>query len=244
MGQPFPAPGIAGFLSYRYNIQLRWPAFRAAAPTTNGYTNIMTRRILLPATALALATLAGSAFAQPAAPAARIRGTITAVDGHTLTLKTRAGDTVTVRLTDDVKVVGALPATVADIKPGLFIGTASIPGPDDSQQAMEVTLFPASMNGTGEGSFAWDLGANSTMTNGTIGDITDAHGRTMTVKYKDNERRITIPDDIPVVLLDPAADFSIVKTGAAVVVAPTKAPDGSLAAARITVGENGTVPPM
>lgn len=203
--------------------------------------------------ALAIPLLASPILAQPAitppavapaAPLPRIRGTIEAVDGHTLTIKARAGETMVVRLADDVKVVGVAAAKMSDIKPGLFIGTASIPGLGDTQQATEVTLFPASMNGAGEGSYAWDLSPGSTMTNGTIGDITQANGRAMTVKYNGKERQIVVPDDVPVVLLNPAADMSLVKAGAAVVIAPVKAADGTLTASRINVGENGTVPPM
>lgn len=203
----------------------------------------MTSRTALMAATLALPLLATAALAQTA-PATRIRGTIEAVDGHVLTVKSRTGETATVRLADDAKVVGVQSAKMSDIKPGLFIGTASIPGPDETQQATEVTLFPASMNGTGEGSYAWDLGPASTMTNGTVGDIVQANGRAMTVKYNGKERKITVPDDVPVVLLNPAADMSLVKPGAAVVVVPTKAADGTLSASRITVGEDGTVPPM
>ena len=207
----------------------------------------MTLRTALVA-ALTLPLLATAAFTTTAlaqtAPATRIRGTIEAIDGHVLTVKTRTGETATVRLSDDAKVVGVVAAKMSDIKPGLFIGTASIPGPDDTQQATEVTLFPPSMNGTGEGSYAWDLSPTSTMTNGNVGDIVQANGRAMTVSYGGKERKIIVPDDIPVVLLNPAADVSLVKPGAAVVLMPAKAADGSLSASRITVGENGTVPPM
>ena len=192
----------------------------------------------------ALAVPALPALAQTATPPPRIRGTVETVDGHVVTVKTGAGDTATVRLADGFKVTGAIAATVADIKPGLFIGTASVPGPDASQTAIEVTLFPPSMNGTGEGSYAWDLGTDSTMTNGTVGGVMQAQGRTMTVKYGDRERTVTIPDDVPVVLLNPGADASLVKPGAHVVIAPSRAADGTLTAARVTVGENGVVPPM
>lgn len=206
----------------------------------DGYARMISKALTA---ALALPLMVLPALAQTA-PAPRIRGTIEAVDGRNLTVKARTGEITTVRLADDAKVVGVVAAKMSDIKPGLFIGTASIPGPDDTQQATEVTLFPASMNGTGEGSYAWDLGPSSTMTNGTVGDIVQANGRAMTVKYNGKERKITIPDDIPVVLLNPGADMSLVKPGAAVVVAPAKAADGSMTASRITVGENGTVPPM
>ena len=196
-------------------------------------------RSLLAATA-GLALLSGSAFAQPASPPMRVRGTIEKVDGNTLTIKPRAGADITVKLTDNAGVVGVKEAKPGDIKPGAYIGTASVPG-KDGDEAMEVTVFPASMNGTGEGSFPWDLGSNSTMTNGTV---VAADGRTMTVKYGANEKKITVPADVPIVLLSPGADKSLIKAGAGVVVQPTKAADGTLTANRITVGENGVVPPM
>lgn len=186
----------------------------------------------------------GVAFAQPAPAPARLRATIDSVDGSTLNLKARDGHMVKVVLTPDVKVVGVSKAQLSDIKSGTFIGSAAIPQPDGTLKALEVTVFPASMNGTGEGNYAWDLGNNSTMTNGTVGDLVVSSGRTMTVKYKGGgEKKITVPEDVPIVMLEPA-DKSLIKAGAHVLVVPTKAADGTLTASRINVGENGTVPPM
>jgi hypothetical protein len=193
--------------------------------------------------ALALSLLAGVALAQTP-PAARIRGTIETVDGNMLTLKTRAGDAVTVTLAPDAKVAGLAAATLDAIKPGSFIGSAAVTQPDGTLRALEVAVFPPSMNGTGEGHYGWDLLPNSTMTNGTVGAFTGVAGRTMTVKYgADGEKTIEVPDGVPVVRIEPAGR-ELVKPGAHVVLAPLKGPDGILTAARITVGENGLVPPM
>jgi hypothetical protein len=184
----------------------------------------------------------GSALAQ-SAPPARIRATIEKVDGNTLSLRARDGHEFSVMLTPDAKIVGVSTAEIGSIKPGSFIGTAAVPQPDGSLKALEVTVFPPSMNGTGEGNYAWDLGANSTMTNGTVGDLVVSSGRTMTVKYKGGEKKVLVPTDVPIVSLEPS-DRSLVKAGAHVIVVPSKAADGSLTANRISVGENGTVPPM
>ncbi len=187
------------------------------------------------------------AAAQPAAAPTRIRGTIAKLDGDMMTVKPRSGAEVVIKLADDIKVVGVKQAKLSDIEKGSFIGTATVPQPDGTQKALEVTVFPPSMKGTGEGSFAWDLGSNSTMTNGTVGDLVVSNGRTMTVHYNGNgvgEKKIFVPDDVPIVLLNPMADKSLIKVGAHILVSPAKAADGTLSASRINVGENGTVPPM
>ena len=201
----------------------------------------MNRRLLL--ALMGTLSIAGGAVAQTPAPA-RIRATIDKLDGTTLSLTTRANAKVTVVLTDDAKVVAASKAQVGDIKPGSYIGSAAVPQPDGSLKALEVTVFPPSMNGTGEGSYGWDLTPASTMTNGTVGDLVVSEGRTMTVKYgSGGEKKIVVPDDVPIVSLAPS-DRTLLVPGAHVVIAAAKAADGALTASRVTVGANGTVPPM
>ena len=193
--------------------------------------------------ATGLSFTAAASYAQTTPPM-RIRATIDKVDGNVLSLKARDGHEVTVTLTGDVKGVGVTKSTVGEIKPGSFIGTAAVPQPDGTLKALEVTVFPPSMKGTGEGNYGWDLGSNSTMTNGTVGDLVVSNGRTMTVNYNGNgEKKITVPDDVPIVSLEPS-DRSLIVVGAHVIVVPTKAADGTLTANRISVGEHGTVPPM
>ena len=204
----------------------------------------MTSKSTLLALAAGLTLAGGAAMAQPAPAPMRVRATIDSVDGNTLHLTARNGSKMTVMLTPDAKVVGVSKAQLSDIKSGSFIGSAAIPQPDGTLKALEVTVFPASMKGTGEGSYAWDLGSNSTMTNGTVGDLVVSSGRTMTVDYNGTgQKKIVVPDDVPIVSLEPA-DRSLIKAGAHVLVVPTKAADGTLTASRINVGENGTVPPM
>ncbi len=204
----------------------------------------MTKHSQLLALTVGLSLAGGVAFAQPVPAPMRIRATIEKVDGNVLTLKPRSGPDVMVTLTGDAKVVGVTKTPITEIKSGSYIGSAAVPQPDGALKALEVTVFPPSMSGTGEGSYAWDLGSNSTMTNGTVGDLVVSSGRTMTVKYNNGgEKKIVVPDDVPIVMLEPS-DRKLVMVGAHVVVVPTKAADGSMTANRITVGENGTVPPM
>ncbi len=197
-----------------------------------------------PRAVLALAAWAGLSLAAHAqAPQTRLRATIEAVDGDTLHLKERSGERLAVTLSPDAKVVGVSQAGIGDIKPGSFIGSAAAPQPDGTLQALEVHVFPPSMNGTGEGSYAWDLTPGSTMTNGTVSGLVAVHGRTMTVSYNGGEKTITVPQDVPIVSLAPT-DRAQLTVGAHVVLAPVKGADGMLAASRINVGLNGAVPPM
>ena len=197
------------------------------------------RAALALAAALSLAGLA----AQAQAPQTRLRATIEAVDGDTLRLKERNGQALAVMLSPDSKVVGVSNGVIGDIKPGSFIGSAAVPQPDGTLKALEVHVFPPSMNGTGEGSYAWDLTPGSTMTNGTVSDLVAVQGRTMTVRYGGGEKTITVPEDVPIVTLAPT-DRARLVAGAHVVLAPVKGADGMLTATRVNVGLNGVVPPM
>jgi hypothetical protein len=73
--------------------------------------------------------------------------------------------------------------------------------------------------------------------------VTATDGQVLTVKYKDGEKKITVPPDVPIVTFAPG-DKSELKTGATIFVAAAKPqPDGTLQAPRIGVGR-GIDPPM
>jgi hypothetical protein len=141
-------------------------------------------------------------------------------------------------------VAGITKIALADIKVGSFIGTTTVPGPDGSQKAVEVHVFPENMRGTGEGSRPWDLRPNSTMTNATVAEsVAGNDGHALTVKYKGGEKKVVVSPETPVVTYVPA-DKSELKAGAKVVAFVKKLPDGSLEANRVSVGLNGLTPPM
>jgi hypothetical protein len=58
----------------------------------------------------------------------RVRGSIAAVDGSTVTIATREGTSVPVKLADNWSVMLVSPLTLADIKEGSFVGIASLKG--------------------------------------------------------------------------------------------------------------------
>ena len=133
------------------------------------------------------------AFAQKPPVPTRVRGAIESVDGDILTVKSRSGEDVKLHMTGDMKVVGIIKISMADIKVGSFIGATTVPGPDGKQNALEVHVFPEDMRGTGEGSRPYDLRPNSTMTNATVAEsVAGNDGHSLMVKYKDGEKKVEV----------------------------------------------------
>ncbi len=201
---------------------------------------MMNRRMLL---ALAGTSLAGGAFAQATGTPARLRGKIDAVSGDTLELTLRNGTKASASLPANVRITWLMVAQVGDIKEGSYVGTAAVPQADGTLKALEVQVFPPSMRGVGEGTRDWDLGAGSSMTNGTVGSLVAAQGRTITITYKGGEKRVVVPDDVPIVTYE-ITDRTALTPGANVLVNGTRAADGTVTAISVSVGKNGLVPPM
>jgi hypothetical protein len=198
----------------------------------------MTRRVLA-ATVICTALAASSAFAQQGT---RIRGPIQSVDGASFVVKAGEAGDVTVTLTDKAAVYGVVKATLADIKPGAFIGVGATPQADGSQRAIQVMIFSEQQRGTGEGHRPWDR-PNTTMTNATVDTtVAGVDGQVITVKYKDGEKKIIVAPDAIIRAyvvgsrdeLKPGANISIINA--------TKKPDGTFETARVNVGRDGIVP--
>ncbi len=190
----------------------------------------------------------GLAFVTTAAPAqerVRVRGTIESVDGNVLTVKTREGQDVKIKLPDNARVLGIEKASIDDIKQGSYIGVSAMPQTDGSQKALHVHIFLDAMRGVAEGFGPWDVRPNSTMTNATVENmVTGTDGRNITVKYKDGEKKIIVPPDAPIVKYVPGNKDAL-KAGAKIfIVAAVKQPDGTLEAPNVSVGLNGLTPPM
>jgi hypothetical protein len=154
------------------------------------------------ASAVAVATLLTMTAACPsrAAETAHVRGAVASLGGSTLMVKTREGPTEALTLKPGWKVTGVAAASLADIKPGDFVGVASLPRAAGGDGAVEVLIFPAAMKGTGEGSYPSDLKPNSTMTNATVSNaVNDVEWRTLTLSYNGGEKKISVPDGTPIV---------------------------------------------
>ena len=194
-----------------------------------------------------------SVAALAASPPINVRGTIAQVDGNTIDIKERDGGVAKIHLADNAKIVSVAKASLSDVKPGSFIGTAATPGTDGKLQAIEVHIFPESMRGTGEGNRAWDLTPKSSMTNGTVAQksnkvennkVNSVEGNDVTVNFNGGTKIVTVTSDTKVVTLVPG-DRSELKPNAKIFIpAATRTPDGALEANRVTVGRDGIPPPM
>jgi Domain of unknown function (DUF5666) len=183
------------------------------------------------------------AFAQDPPPV-RVRGTIDRADGAIYIVKARDGTEVKVAVADNPQIAGIIKASLSDIKQNSFVGVTAMPQPDGSLTAVEVHIFPESMRGTGEGHYPWDLQPQSTMTNANVEQVVSAvEGRTLTLKYKDGEKKITVPANAPIVSYV-AGDKSDIKPGAKVFIVGVKQADGTLQGRAWRIGRDGVTPPM
>jgi hypothetical protein len=182
----------------------------------------------------------------------RVRGTVEQLDGTVMTVKSREGDTLKIKLADEGKVVALVKASLADIKPNSFVGSTAMPQPDGSWKAVEVHIFPEEMRGTGEGDRPYDYKPQSTMTNGTVnsvgkstttGTVANEEGTTLTLNYKDGSKKIDVTPQTVIVSYMPGTREEL-KPGASIYVpAATRQADGTLLTARVNVGR-GVAPPM
>jgi hypothetical protein len=196
------------------------------------------------AAALALTIGATSAYAQNA-PMRIIRGAIVSVDGANVAVKTRSGEAINLHLKEGQGITAVIPAALSDIKPGVFVGTAAVPGKDGALMALEVHIFPEAQRGTGEGFRPFDLAPGSSMTNANISAAIDTvSGPKLTLTYKGGEQTVIVDKATPIVTFAPG-DVSDLKPGASInIFGGVKAADGTYGAGRIMVGRNGTKVPI
>jgi hypothetical protein len=194
--------------------------------------------------ALSAVTIIVSGGAALAQDTVRVRGAIESIDGSTYLIKARDGAELKVALADKAQIAAVVKASLADIKQGLFVGVTAVPQADGSLSAVEVHIFPEAMRGTGEGHYSWDLRPQSTMTNANIDQVVTAvDGQTLTLKYKDGEKKIFVAADTPIVGYV-QGDNNDLKPGARVFIAAVKQPDGTLQGRAWRVGRDGVTPPM
>ena len=197
----------------------------------------MTRRAL-GAAAIALSLAATAALAQQPG---RIRGQIEKVDGAMLVLKTRDGAMLNVKVADDARVAALVKATLVDIKKDSFIGVAGMPQPDGSIQAFSIHIFlPAQRGVVADRHFDWDARPGSTMTNAYVADmVTAKDGETLTVKYKDVEKKIVVTPQTVITAVAPGKKEELTAGTPIIIMASEKQADSSVLAKTLYVGRAG-----
>ncbi len=210
------------------------------------------KKIMLANLASAL-TLAGSlALAQTAKPTV-VRGTIDKATSTTLDLTTQNGDKMQIMLQPGTTITEVVPAQRADVTTGSYIGTAAVRQPDGRYLAMELQIFPAAKRGIGLGTRPWNLTKQTTMTNGTVASMTQTNGTvaaatsqgnlTLSVNDGTSTKTIIVPATAPVVTYAPGTMTDLAPGAHALTIVVTGA-DGRLSTNRVSVGKNGTTPPM
>jgi hypothetical protein len=191
--------------------------------------------------ASAVALLFAASFAAAQAPQmVRVRATLENVSVPMLTAKARDGSEMKIKLADNAPVNEVVKASLSDIKADSYIAVTAMPQPDGTQKAVAILIFPEAMRGVGEGHRPWDLEPNSTMTNATVAEqVAGTDGQTVTVKYKDGDKKILVtPATIIVTYKKSAA--SDLKAGQKIFVAAAKKlDDGTLEAPNVAYGDVG-----
>ena len=189
--------------------------------------------------AFAAAAFVAASIAQPQVPT-RVRGTITAFDGTTLSVKSREGQDLKIELAPSATFAYMKAVSFADIKPGTPLGTTTVQGADGKNVAREVHLFNPERPIPGEGSRPADLEPGSTMTNGRVTTLAESE---LTVGYKGGEHRVVVPSGIPMVTAV-ESDRSVVVVGEYAYISTTADADGKLTATRLQVSRDGVRPPQ
>jgi len=209
--------------------------------------NKMTRRTF-GASGIALMLAGSASVAQQSPPPVRVRGTVEGVEGDIVTVKSRDGAQLKLKLKDGATVRAVIPAKLTDIKAGASVGVTSSPQADGSLSAVEVHIFPAGQN-INQAHFAWDLMPNTFMTNGPVQtSVAAVDAQVLTIQYKAGdkveEKQIKVTPKTTIVGYEPATRGDL-KPGVKVFVAGApKLPDGSLDVAAISYGKDGLTPPM
>jgi hypothetical protein len=198
----------------------------------------MTRRALGLA-GISLIAVTSAVWAQQGPPV-RVRGEITKVEGNTLSVKSRTGEDLTVKLAEPMRVSAMVKSSLDDIKEGTFIGVSAMPQPDGTQKAYGIHIFLESQKGVVADRFSeWDGRPGSTMTNANVAStVSGKDGQDLLVKYKDGEKKVIVPPGTPIAkyVAGGAADLIVGKKifvgGAA------KQADGSLLAPNVAVGRD------
>jgi hypothetical protein len=201
-----------------YNLNMTWRAFGAAAIA------------LLFTTAV---------FAQQPG---RIRGQIEKADGSTLSLKTREGSMLDVKVADDARVAALVKASLADIKNDSFIGVAGMPRPDGSIEAFSVHIFLPTQRGVvADRHFNWDAKPGSTMTNAYVeSSVTEKDGQAIMVKFKEGEKKIIVTPTTAITAVAPANKDELKPGTQIIIMAADKQSDGSVLAKTLYVGRSLT----
>jgi hypothetical protein len=171
----------------------------------------------------------------------RIRGTITAVEGSVLSVKTREGQDIKISMADNVTVSAAKAVKLSDFKPDAYVGATARINAAGVLVASEVHALPPA---AAPGHTPWDSAPGDTMTNANLVKVVKtAAGNELTMEFKGGSKQILVPEGIPIVDFV-AGDKSLLVPGATIFTGAQVSADGKISAARIAVSKDGVKPPQ
>ena len=184
---------------------------------------------------LALVLVSSLAVAQTPV---RVRGTITALSGDVLSVKSRDGKDLQLQLAPDVGVSTAKKATLDELK-GKYVGVTAM-NKDGRLVAVEVHALPPQAK---PGHMPWDLEPGSTMTNANLEGVAQVSGgNEITMNYQGGSQKILVPPGTPIVAFVPGSRADL-KPGEWIFTSAGQQGD-KLLAQRITVSKDGVKPPQ
>jgi hypothetical protein len=208
----------------------------------------MSRMRILTVTAVAATLILSSALAQRQQQGERVSGTIDRMLGSLIFASARDGSAITIKLADNATITTVLKATVADIKPGDYIGSGAVPQADGSQKAVEVHIFARPQADGGHHYSGWYGAPSGTMTNGFVQPVVVSAGRSeggdpsFVVKYPEGEKTIVVPASAHIARYIVGSKDDL-KAGAPFrIQTAAKQPDGTYTATSISVGKDGGRP--
>ena len=191
--------------------------------------------------AFAAAAFLAATVAQAQPTNVRVRGTITAVDATSLSVKSRDGRDLKLAMPDNVAVSVATAVKFEDLKDGDFVGTTTKSGPGGTEVATEVHYLAPT---TPPGQLAWDTEPNSKMTNANVaGKVVTAGNRELTLQWAGGSQKVIVPEGIPIVRAVPGSKADL-QVGEYVFAVAQQGGDGVLTAPRIQVSKGGVRPPQ
>ncbi len=184
---------------------------------------------------LALLVVSSLAIAQTPA---RVRGTITSIEGDVLSVKSREGKDLKVHLAQNVGVTTAKAASLEQLK-GKYVGVTAVQK-EGRMTALEVHAIPPQAK---PGHFPWDLAPQSTMTNANLDGIAQASGgNEITLNYQGGSQKVLVPPGTPIVAFDPGTRADL-KPGEYIWSNARQEADGRIVAERLNVSKDGVKPP-
>jgi hypothetical protein len=166
----------------------------------------------------------------------RVRATIASVDGGTLTAKARDGGEMRIKLADNAPVNEVVKAPLSGIKKGSYLAITASPQPDGTRRQWRSSSSHRACTRPKVSRIV----PNSTITNATVASqAAGVDGQTLTVTYKDGEKKIIVPSSAEIVTYKKASVTDLKPGQKIFVFAAKKLPDGMLEAPNISFGDYG-----